>query len=81
MYCSKCIICLTKPFCTIVDDVVDESDDNDDAETESEIETENDDDKDQHFKVGMRQNEYTKLRHNSFLFYLNCLSHVYSHMF
>lgn len=56
MYCRKYIICLTQLFCTIVDDVVDESDDNDDAETESEIETENDDDKDQHFKVGMRKN-------------------------
>lgn len=50
------MICLTKLFYTVVDDVVDESDDNDDAETESEIETENDDDRDQHFKVGMRQN-------------------------
>lgn len=48
----KCIIYFTKPFCIVVDDVVDESDDNDDAETEPETETEVDDDKDQHFQVG-----------------------------
>lgn len=64
----KCIICLSKPFCIVVDDVVDESDDNDDAETESEIETEIDDDKDQHFKVG--RDKINRQKYSDFLFKL-----------
>lgn len=66
----KWIICLSKPFCIVVDDVVDESDDNDDAETESEIETEIDDDKDQHFKVG--RDKINRQKSGIAIFYLSC---------